>query len=84
MQLSSLFQLNLIKKQVMSSLKNDFKILFICFVILITYNVNSVEQEEKANPQIILKPEIKEYGSPIKRWAGDAKCKLKRFFGSNC
>jgi hypothetical protein len=26
----------------------------------------------------------KDYGSPIKRWAGDAKCKLKRFFGSNC
>lgn len=28
--------------------------------------------------------QIKDYGSPIKRWAGDAKCKLKRFFGSNC
>ena len=26
----------------------------------------------------------KNYGSPIKRWAGDAKCKLKRFFGGNC
>ena len=26
----------------------------------------------------------KDYGSPIKRWAGDAKCKLKRFFGGNC
>lgn len=68
----------------MSLLKNVVKILFICFAIFITCNVNSMDQENKTNPQIILKPDIKEYGSPIKRWAGDAKCKLKRFFGSNC
>ena len=38
-----------------------------------TFNANSMDQENKTNPQIILKPEIKEYGSPIKRWAGNAK-----------
>lgn len=42
---------------------------------------NTSSNEVKISLNLI---QSKDYGSPIKRWAGDAKCKLKRFFGSNC
>lgn len=59
----------------------------ILLIILITgLGISSAQSRTLSNDMVVtqIQNQNKDYGSPIKRWAGDAKCKLKRFFGSNC
>jgi hypothetical protein len=59
----------------------------ILLIILITgLGIGSVQSRTTSNDMVVtqIQNQNKDYGSPIKQWAGDAKCKLKRFFGSNC
>jgi hypothetical protein len=63
--------------------KYMLKKLLIVFIFLSVNTAHSTEPE-KLPSNTALTTQNKNYGSPIKRWAGDAKCKLKRFFGGNC
>ena len=59
----------------------------ILLIILITgLVIGSVQSRTTSNDMVVtqIRNQNKDYGSPIKRWAGDAKFKLKLFFGSNC
>ncbi len=59
----------------------------IILIILITGFCFSSVQSKTTSSAIMatqIQSQDKDSGSPIKRWAGDAKCKLKRFFGGNC
>jgi hypothetical protein len=59
----------------------------ILLIILITGLDNGSVQSRVTSSDMVftqIQNQNKDYGSPIKRWARDAKCKLKRFFGSNC
>lgn len=55
-------------------------------LILLIAGIGSAQSNTSSNEvKISLNlSQSNDYGSPIKRWAGDAKCKLKRFFGGNC
>ena len=63
--------------------KYMFQKLLIVFIFL-GVNIAHSTELEKLPSKTTLTTQNKNYGSPIKRWAGDAKCKLKRFFGGNC
>ena len=63
--------------------KYSYTILPIVLIIFSATLTYSAELENiTANSAVTI--DNKNYGSPIKRWAGDAKCKLKRFFGGSC
>lgn len=48
--------------------------------ILLITGIGSAQSTTNNDVKISLNlSQSKDYGSPIKRWAGDAKCKLKRF-----